>query len=79
MPRQYLATRWSEENCRPQCVGCNLFGGGQLLDFEENLINEISKKKVDNLKHSRHEILKLDREWYLTKIDYYEKLLEVAD
>ena len=79
VPRQYLATRWSEENCRPQCVGCNLFGGGQLLDFEENLINEIGKKKVENLKHSRHEILKLDREWYLTKIDYYEKLLEVAD
>ena len=74
--RQYLATRWDEDNCRPQCVGCNVWGRGQLLDFEENLIEEIGLKKVKQLKLARHQVLKLDREWYLTKIDYYEKLLE---
>ena len=76
VPRQYLATRWSENNCRPQCVGCNVWGRGQLLDFEENLIEEIGKKGVEKLKHSRHQILKLDANWYLDKIAYYARLLE---
>lgn len=74
--RQYLATRWDEDNCRPQCWGCNGFGNGQLLDFEENLINEIGLKKVKALKLSRHQVLKLDREWYLTEIEKYATLLE---
>lgn len=68
VPRQYLATRWSEDNCRPQCVGCNLFGNGQLLDFEENLKRELGVEKVEALKASRHLILKLDRAWYENEI-----------
>jgi len=76
VPRQYLATRWSEDNCRPQCVGCNLFGNGKILDFEEHLLKDLGKKKVEELKASRHQTLKLDREWYLTQIDKYSKLIE---
>ncbi len=76
--RQYLATRWSEDNCRPQCWGCNGYGRGQLLDFEENLINEIGKEKVEALKASRHQMLKLDREWYEEQIELYTgKLAEL--
>lgn len=66
--RSYLATRFEEDNCRPQCVGCNVFGGGKPLDFEENLIAEIGKKKVNALKARRHKIMKLTPEWYETKI-----------
>lgn len=69
--RQYLTTRWSEDNCRPQCWGCNGYGRGQLLDFEENLINEIGKKKVEALKASRHKILKLDRTYFEEMIERY--------
>ena len=76
VPRQYLATRWSEDNCRPQCWGCNGFGGGKLLDFEEHLIEELGKKKVEALKQSRHQILKLDEAWYLTEIEKYTRLLK---
>lgn len=71
VPRQYLATRWDEDNCRPQCVGCNIFGRGQLLDFEENLIQEIGLKKVKQLKIARHQTLKLDRAWYEERIKFY--------
>ncbi len=73
--RQYLATRWDEDNCRPQCWGCNGFGHGQLLDFEDNLINEIGLKKVKQLKLARHQTLKLDREWYEEKISTVSLLL----
>lgn len=74
--RQYLATRWDEDNCRPQCVGCNVYGNGKFLDFEERLIREIGKRQVELKKRKRHEVWKLDRAWYEERIDYYRKELE---
>lgn len=76
--RIYLATRWSEDNCRPQCVGCNLWGDGKPLDFEENLKKELGSKKVETMKKSRHQILKLTPSWYEEKIAYYKGLLELS-
>jgi len=70
--RQYLATRWDENNCRPQCVGCNMFGGGKPLDFEERLKKELGDETVEKMKKSRHQVLKLDRQWYLTSIALYK-------
>lgn len=70
--RQYLATRWDENNCRPQCVGCNMFGNGKPLDFEENLKKELGDETVEKMKKSRHQVLKLDRQWYLTSIALYK-------
>lgn len=72
IPRQYLATRWDENNCRPQCVGCNIFGGGKPLDFEERLKEELGSELVEKMKMSRHKILKLDRNWYLAEIEKYK-------
>jgi hypothetical protein len=73
--RQYLATRWDENNCRPQCVGCNLYGGGKPLDFEENLKKELGNDFVEKIKQSRHQIWKLDNHWYEEKISFYKNLL----
>lgn len=70
--RMYLTTRFDENNCRPQCVGCNLFGGGKPLDFEERLKKEIGAKKVEAIKMKRHEITKDFP--YLEKIEYYKGL-----
>ena len=75
IPRTYLATRWEEMNCRPQCVGCNIWGRGQLLDFEEKLTNEIGATKVAFLKEIRKHVWKLNRAWYEEKIAYYNDLL----
>jgi len=70
--RQYLATRWNEDNCRPQCWGCNGYGHGKPLDFEENLKRELGEEYVEKMKASRHQILKLDRHWYQEQIDKYK-------
>ena len=72
VPRQYLATRWEEKNCRPQCWGCNGYGKGQILVFEEHLIKDIGKTAVQKLKTSRHKVLKLDRQWYEEQIAKYK-------
>ena len=76
VPRIYLATRWDEDNCRPQDVGCNIWGRGQLLDFEENLIKEIGVARVQQLKEKRNEIWKLTPEWYTEQIKLYTQKLE---
>lgn len=73
--RSYLATRFNEDNCRPQCVGCNLFGGGKPLDFEEHLKKELGAKRVEALKKSRHTITILSPAWYQERIDYYKSML----
>ena len=75
--RQYLATRWDENNCRPQCAGCNIFGNGKPLDFEENLKRELGDHFVETMKASRHQSLKLDRHWYTDQIEIYNTRLSL--
>lgn len=76
--RQYLATRWEPDNCRPQCWGCNGYGRGQLLDFEEYLKNELGEVRVEELKSMRHRVLKLSPAWYETEIAKYKQLLSLV-
>ena len=73
--RQYLATRWDENNCRIQCCGCNLFGNGKPLDFEERLKKELGGDFVEEMKQTRHQSLKLDRNWYKAEIEKYKLLI----
>lgn len=73
--RQYLATRWEDDNCRPQCAMCNIWGRGMLLDFEENLKKELGDVRVEEMKASRHQIIKLDIPWYEERIAHYKSLI----
>ncbi len=72
IPRHYLITRFDERNCRPQCVGCNLFGNGKVFDFEEHLVRDLGRAEVEKLKASRHQIFKVDSTWYLRQIEHYK-------
>jgi len=64
--RSKTATFLNENNCRPQCMGCNRFQQGRSYDFEQNLIEEIGKEEVENLK----ELAKT--EVHRTEQDYLE-------
>lgn len=74
--RSYLATRWEPDNCRPQCWGCNGYGNGRLLDFEERLTYELGAERVKELKQMRHRVLRLTPFFYETEIAKYKGLLE---
>lgn len=76
VPRQYLATRWHEDNCRPQCIGDNIYGNGKPLDFEEHLKRDLGSDYVEEMKLLRHVSLKLDNNWYEEKITHYKALLK---
>lgn len=73
IPRNNLATRFSESNCRPQCVGCNMFQKGQPDIFAVNLIKE--GIDIVALQESRYAVFKVDRAWYMEKIIHYKNLL----
>lgn len=74
--RQYLATRWDENNCRPQCVGCNIYGNGKPLDFEERLKKELGDNFVEEMKKKRHTITKVSIQWYKDQIEFYKDKLK---
>lgn len=66
--RSYLATRWDESNARPQCVGCNIWGHGKFLDFEEHLVKELGADRVQELKDARKQLIKPTRKFYTEQI-----------
>ncbi len=75
VPRQYLATRWDEGNCRPQCFACNIYYGGQGAIFAENLMKEYGKSIIAELNKTRTQIVKMTPRDYEEKIAYYEEKL----
>ena len=76
IPRNILITRFDENNCRPQCAGCNLFGNGKFVDFRENLVKELGEDKVKEMEASRFKTMKVDVHWYKEQIEKYKKLVK---
>lgn len=72
--RTNLATRFSEDNCRPQCVGCNMFNQGRLDVFTVNLIAE--GIDIVKLQQSKYKVFKIDKIWYENQIKHYEQKLK---
>lgn len=78
--RSYLATRWDESNARPQCVGCNIWGHGKFLDFEEHLVKELGADRVQELKDARKQLIKPTRKFYTEQILIFsEKVQELQE
>lgn len=71
--RNATAVRYEEDNCRPQCVGCNLYGEGKVLDFEENLVKELGRDRVEEIKQMRHLTVKRTPDWFVEQIEYYKE------
>lgn len=72
--RTNLATRFSEDNCRPQCVGCNMFNQGRLDVFTVNLMKE--GIDIIKLQQSKYQVLKVDSIWYQNQIEHYKQKLK---
>jgi hypothetical protein len=79
VPRQYLAVRWDEDNCRPQCRNCNVFDHGKPFEFEERLVKELGATRVQEIKDARNGIVKLNRAFYEENIAKYKAILEAVD
>ncbi len=49
MSRRHMATRWDEENCASQCVGCNTFNQGEQYKFALFLNTKYNTDKSSEL------------------------------
>jgi hypothetical protein len=66
--RRYLATRFDEENCKPQCPACNVFRYGEQYIFGQKLGHEIAEK----LQLKSKTTIKIMAFEYQEKISYYK-------
>jgi hypothetical protein len=74
--RKHLATRWDDENCQVQCVGCNMFKAGEQYKFAINLDAKYGEGKAEELEFLARTIMKVSRIDYEEKISYYKDLVE---
>lgn len=78
--RRHTSTRWHLQNCKPQCVACNMYRQGEQYKFGNKLVSEYGQEAIDELiilskssvKYSRIELAELIKE-------YKEKLKELID
>ena len=74
--RRFLATRFNEENCAPQCVACNMFRAGEQYKFSLNLDAKYGEGKAEELELLARTIVKFTRVDYEDNIRYYKSAVE---
>ena len=74
--RKHLTTRWDEENCQVQCVGCNMFKAGEQYKFAINLDAKYGEGTAEYLELTARTIMKVSRIDYEEKISYYKDLVD---
>lgn len=62
--RGHMATRWDEENCRVQDAACNIFKGGNYVEYSHRLLKEIGEEALDRLMEKKKQI----KQWSIKEI-----------
>ena len=76
MSRQFMATRYDEQNCQVQCVGCNMFKFGEQFKFSLALDSKYGKGTAEYLLHKSRQINKMSSKDFEEKISYYKLIVE---
>lgn len=77
MSRRYLSTRYSEDNCRPQCVACNIFNQGNAQMYRRALVKEIGEDKVNLIEVTARTVTsRLSAFDYEQLFKHYKKLVD---
>ncbi len=66
--RYYKAVRWDPDNCRPQCMMCNMWKRGDPVMFRRKLIEEIGVARVEAVEAKRFALFKEPLEYYQIKL-----------
>ena len=74
--RKHQATRWNEQNCQVQCVGCNMFKQGEQWTFGLNLDAKYGSSTSFDLHVLSKQTLKMTRADYEEDIRYYKALVD---
>ena len=76
MSRQFMSTRYNEQNCQVQCVGCNMFKFGEQFKFSLALDYKYGKGTAEELLHKSRQINKMNSKDFEEKISYYKSFVE---
>jgi len=68
----FSAIRWDEDNCHGQCVKCNTFLHGNLLEYRKGLLAKIGEERLTRLEIRRHNESKMGRFELETLIKKYK-------
>ena len=72
IPRNVLATRYDEDNCYPQCVGCNIFKSGNLGEYAHYITRNFGVERLNYLHEMKHVTRKITAPEYEEMIDKWE-------
>ena len=76
MGRGKYATRWDEQNVKPQCKKCNGFRSGEQYLFAKHLDEEYGKGTADELVYLSNQNARFTNDELLEKIKYYNELVK---
>ena len=71
------SVRYIEENCHPECPGCNRFDEGHLIEYTRYMIDMYGNDKIDELKQEARKTLRPSEKRQICEdaIDYYTQAL----
>ena len=74
--RRFMATRWNEQNCAVQCIGCNCFKQGEQFRFSIYIDSKYGEGTSEHLEVLARTIIKFSRIDYEEKISYYKSFVD---
>ena len=74
--RKHLTTRWDLKNCQVQCVGCNMFKGGEQYKFSVALDSKYGEGTSEELEILATGTWKITRVEYEDFVFYYKSIVE---
>ena len=72
MSRRHYSTRWDQDNVKPQCKACNIFGQGKQYEYSIYLGKSLS----DDLLAKSRQLIKYSVVDLQNMIDFYENELK---
>jgi hypothetical protein len=70
----YPSVRFDIRNINSQCISCNQFNGGSILEYRENLIKKIGQEQFNELDKLAHQNRIFDIEEIKEMIEVYKNL-----
>lgn len=78
--RAHMATRFDEKNSNGQCVGCNIFKSGNVVEYRFGLIDKYGEEVVNQLEAMRNDQRQIKDPEYKELIQYYkDKVKQMKD
>lgn len=74
--RTHLSTRFNEDNCKVQCVGCNIFKKGNYIVYTKKLLKELGEEKFDELERLKNSTVKISKAEYEQMIEHYTQKIK---